>query len=406
MSDKGSAAGPLAGMIVVDFTQAAAGPFCTQHLGDLGADVIKVEPPGGDMIRGWNDRDWNGLGTYFVGLNRNKRSLQLDLRTPDGIVIGKKLCRLADVIVENFRPGVMRRLGLDYTSIASDNPRVVYTSITGYGPDGPLANTPAMDIIIQAFGGLMGITGEEGGAPVKVGAPIADLATGYVAAMGTLAALLHRERTGEGQLVSLSMLDSVISLMSNHTTGHLMFGDPVRRMGSAHPQLVPYEAFLTSDGEYLIIGILNERFWHKLCHAIGRLDWEASEQYKTNRDRVRNRQSLLSELRAIISTKDIGHWESIFVDADIPHCRVNTFESLFAHPQLSFTDTVIETKHPTAGRFKVINQPVRLSRCELAEHRAAPLAGEHNDAVLQELGFQPEEICQLREKKVISGGNS
>jgi len=393
--------GPLAGYRVVDFSQAAAGPFCTQNLGDFGADVVKVEPPDGDMIRGWNAQEWQGLGTYFIGINRNKRSIRLDLKQEAGRAIAVRLCDQADIVVENYRPGTMARLGLDYESVRTRNASVIYTSITAFGEDGPLRDQPGMDIILQAFAGVMGITGVEGGEPVKVGSPVADLGTGYAAALATMAAAVHRERSGEGQLVRISMLNAVISLMSNHTSGFLMYGSPIKRMGSAHPQLVPYQAFETSRGEYLIVGILNERFWANLCRSLGRNDWLADPRYMTNRERVQNRNALLAELKSIIRAQPIENWEAQFGQFDVPHCRVNSFESLFAHPQLQYEQTVAPIRHPKAGNLKVIDQPGRLSLFPDVTHLPPPFLGEHSRDILAELGFAETEIKDLENCGVI-----
>ncbi len=393
--------GPLRGYRVVDFSQAAAGPFCTQHLGDFGAAVVKVEPPEGDMIRGWNAQEWQGLGTYFMGINRNKRSLRLDLKQPQGRAVAERLCERADIVVENYRPGTMERLGLDYESVRKMNPKVIYTSISAFGEDGPLRDQPGMDIILQAFAGIMGITGVEGGEPVKVGAPVADLGTGYAAALATMAAAVHRERTGEGQLVRISMLNSVVSLMSNHTSGYLMYGSPITRMGSAHPQLVPYQAFESADGEFLIVGILNERFWAHLCRALAHDDWKDDPRFATNRERVVHRDALIGEMRTLMRSRPIEEWEAIFDEHDVPHCRVNSFETLFAHPQLKFAETVTVINHPVAGELKVVDQPARLSAFPDRRHLPPPFLGEHSLEILRELDFSETEIAALSEATII-----
>lgn len=388
-------AGPLFGIKVVDFSQAAAGPFCAQQLGDLGADVIKVEPPGGDMIRGWDDAASAGLGTYFMGINRSKRSIELNLKTEAGLDIAKRLCKGSDVLIENYRPGTMARLGLGFEDLRAENSRLVYVSISAFGETGPLRDEPGMDIILQAFAGIMGITGVEGGEPVKVGAPIADLATAYVAAMATIAALYEREKSGSGQRVALSMLNAVVSLLSNHTTGHLWRGNTIERLGSAHPQLVPYQAFKTSDGHYLIVGILNERFWRKFCAAVDRVDLTDAEGFATNTERVRNRRAVLEVFETIMLSKSVEEWEDILARHDVPHTRVNSFAELFAHPQVDAAEIVTEIEHPELGSIPGIAQPARFERTPIKINYPPPSLGEHSEAILRELGFSDERVGEL-----------
>lgn len=398
-----SPTGPLQGVTVVDFSQAAAGPFCTQHLGDLGADIIKVEPPEGDMIRGWNDEEWAGLGTYFMGLNRNKRSVCLDLKSQVGRAVAEKLCARADVVVENYRPGTMARLGLSYDDLRKANPRLIYVAISAFGESGPLKDAPGMDIVLQAFGGIMGITGSEDSEPVKVGSPVADLATGYAAAMATLGALYAREVRGHGQRVSLSMLNVVVSLLSNHTTGHLLHGTPVNRHGSAHPQLVPYQAFETMSGEYIVIGILNERFWGKFCEATELAAVHEDPRFASNRERVRNRRALLDIIIPLIRSRPISEWEEIFEAHDVPYTRVNSFESLFSHPQVGAAGVVQHIEHPMMGDVPVIAQPAHYSEDSVSYRLAPPILGEHTIEVLNQFGIEPEllaELAKSRESKV------
>ena len=393
--------GPLLGVTVIDFSQAAAGPFCAQHLGDMGAEVIKVEPVGGDMLRGVDARAGSDVGTYFMGLNRNKRSVAVDLTTQAGREIATQLCLRADVVVENYRPGTMARLGLDYESLRHANPRLVYTSITAFGESGPLRGRPGMDIIVQAFAGLMGVTGSEDDAPVKVGAPVADLATGYAAAMGTLAALFERERSGEGQRVTLSMLNVVTSLLSNVATGHLMHGEEVPRMGSAHPQLVPYQAFQGSDGDFIVIGVLNERFWVKFCTMIGDDALATSEAFARNADRVRNRQGLLELLAPIFRARAVADWEHLCEQHDVPYARVNRLRDLFGHPQAVEQGLVVTLPSEHSGDIPTVAQPSRFSRTPASYHAPPPKLGAHTEAVLQECGYTPEQLRGWRRTGVI-----
>lgn len=398
-------AGPLAGYKVVDFSQAASGPFCTQALGDLGAYVIKVEPPEGDMIRGWNDAFVEGHGTYFMGLNRNKESVCLNLKTEAGLQIALELIKRADVVVENFRPGVAERLGIGYEGCKCLNPKLIYLSITGYGPEGPRAQEPAMDIIIQAVGGIMGITGESGRPPVKVGAPVADIVSGWAALSAVLAAAVVREREGIGQHVQISMLDVVITLLSNHATGFLMTGKPVERLGSGHPQLVPYQAFETLDHEFLIIGILNERFWRKFCEAVARPDWLTDARFQDNTSRVQHREDMVSEVAHIIKQRNSDEWLACFSSFDVPVTLVATFESLFSDEQVHVNGMVQELHHDKIGPVKVLGTPFHFGATPAALQSAPPLLGEHSRSVLSTLGYSEAEINTLEAEGVIRAAN-
>lgn len=387
--------GPLTGVTVVDFTQAAAGPFCTQQLADLGAEVIKIEPPSGDMIRGWDEESWDGLGTYFMGLNRNKRSVVIDLHHNEGRRIAEQLVSRADILVENYRPGTMGRLGLAYDKVIAINPDIIYVSITAFGEDGPLAQRPGMDIILQAFAGIMGITGEAGRAPVKVGAPVADLVTGYAATVAALAAYATRENGGSGQRVHISMLKAVTSLISNHATGHLLRGNKVERLGSSHPQLVPYQAFETLGGHYLVVGILNERFWSKFCVAIDRPDLEDDARFKENSDRVANRDVLIRELSGVLRAKSSEEWHAIFLEHDVPHTPVNMLEDLFAHEQSVSQGLVVWVDHPKVGRLPLLANPADFEKTPVSYRSAPPFQGENTAEVLSELGIDADELARL-----------
>lgn len=348
-----------------------------------------------------DDGDWKGLGTYFMGLNRNKRFTRLDLATDPGRQIARRLCLSADVVVENYRPGTMNRLGLSYEQLKDDNLRLVYTSISAFGESGPLRDQPGMDIIVQGFAGIMGVTGIEGGAPVKVGAPIADLATGYAAAMGTLAALYERERSGKGQRVSLSLLNVVVSLLSNITTGYLLTHTDIPRMGSAHPQLVPYQAFQTKDGEYMIVGILNERFWGKFCLMLNDSKIARDPRFTTNRDRVRHRTALIGSLAQIFAQRPVADWARLCEQHDVPHTRVNTLRELFRHPQATAVGLVVDVHHDQLGPVPTVSQPVQLDRTPVSYHAAPAVLGAHTEQVLSELGHTEEHIERLSRDGVI-----
>jgi crotonobetainyl-CoA:carnitine CoA-transferase CaiB-like acyl-CoA transferase len=393
--------GPLLGVNVLDFSQAAAGPFCAQQLGDLGATVIKVEPPCGDMIRSVDDVRGHGMGTYFMGLNRNKRFVSLDLSNNRGRDVARRLVHSADVVLENYRPGVMARLGLGYEDLSPLNPRLVYTSISAFGEDGPLRDKPGMDIIVQGFAGIMGVTGVEEGPPVKVGAPVADLTTGYAAAMATVAALYERERSGKGQRVTLSMLNVVVSLLSNVTTGHLLTGAEVPRMGSAHPQLVPYQAFRTRDDQYLIVGILNERFWSKLVRLLQSPQLLHDMRFATNADRVESRQELTEHLDAAFAERPIAEWEALCELHDVPYTRVNSLGDLFRHPQSAAEGLVVGVEHPDLGPIPTVAQPARFGRTAGSYHAAPADLGRHSIQVLADHGFSGDEIAELQAHGVV-----
>lgn len=363
--------------------------------------MTKIEPPAGDMVRGVDDPDHTGVGSYFMGLNRNKRFARIDLATEQGRTIARRLCLGADVVVENHRPGTMQRLGLAYEQLRDDNPALVYTSISAFGESGPLRDKPGMDIIVQGFAGIMGVTGLPGGAPVKVGAPVADLATGYAAAMGTLAALFERAASGLGQRVSLSLLNVVASLLSNVTTGHLRTGAEVPRMGSAHPQLVPYQAFRALDDEYIVIGILNERFWHKLALVLNDREIAADPRFTTNRGRVRHRDALIDLLDERFARQPVAHWAKLCDQHDVPYSRVNTLRDLFSHPQAAAEGLVVELQHDALGQIPTIAQAVRLDRTPVSYHAPPSSVGAHTDQVLTELGFTAEGIQTLARDGVI-----
>jgi crotonobetainyl-CoA:carnitine CoA-transferase CaiB-like acyl-CoA transferase len=391
----------MSGYSVLDFSQAASGPFCTQALGDLGARVIKVEPPEGDMIRGWNDAFVEGHGTYFMGLNRNKESVCLNLKTRAGLEVARRLIEGADIMVENFRPGVAERLGIGYEACKELNPGLIYLSITGYGPRGPRAQEPAMDIIIQAVGGIMGITGEAGRPPVKVGAPVADIVSGWAALSAVLAATVVREREGIGQHVEISMLDVVITLLSNHATGFLMTGKPVERLGSGHPQLVPYQAFETLDHQFLIVGILNERFWRKFCEAVERPDWLTNERFVDNTSRVKHREEMVGQVEQVIKQKKADEWLARFAEYDVPVTLVATFEALFSDEQVLANGMVQEMQHDKVGPVKVLGTPFHFAATPAALQSAPPLLGEHTRSILAGLGYDRSQIDTLEAEGVI-----
>jgi len=392
--------GPLAGIRVIDLSHQAAGPWCTTLLGDMGADVWKLEKPGrGDNIRHARGQDPE-IGSYnFWGLNRNKKSVGVDLKAPGGVELVREMASAADVLVENFRPGVMDRLGLGYDNLARLNPRLVYASIRAFGETGPMAQDPGMDLILQALGGMMGLTGLSGQPPVKPAGPVADLASGSYLAFAVALALFHRERSGCGQKIDLSMLDAIISMLADVTTVHLNTGEEFERFGSGHPDLVPYQAFPARDG-YFVVACLTNAFFKRLARALG-LEWMLTdERFATNTARVRHRQEVVTTLEEIFATRERDHWIELCRQNDVPACRVNNLSEVFAMPQLAANGSVVEWSHPRTGPFRTMNVLFRMSETPGSLRIPPPMLAEHTDEVLRELGKTPEQIAALRAAKV------
>ncbi|HWP64939.1 MAG TPA: CoA transferase [Candidatus Limnocylindria bacterium] len=396
--------GALAGVRVLDFSHQAAGPWCTSLLGDMGADVIKVEKPGrGDSIR-YADRTGRLPpevgGPNFQGLNRNKRGITIDISKPEGCALVRRLVAACDVVVENFRPGVMDRHELGWTHLERVNPRLVYCSITAFGPRGPLAQKPGMDLILQATGGLMGHTGEEGGPPIKSAPPVADINTGVYAAYGIVGALFARERTGKGQHVEVAMLDAVVSLFADNACNVLTDGTKFGKFGSGHPDLVPYQAFPARDG-YFIVACLTNAFYKRLATALGRDDLLTDPRFATNPSRVAHRAEVVGALSEIFRTNTVEHWIALLEANDIPTCRVNTLDEILAHPQIAANGLVVEHSDRLRGRIGIIGPPVKMSATATGFERPAPAIGEHTDEVLREFGLPEPEIAGLRAAGVI-----
>jgi len=397
-------AGVLAGIRVIDMSHQAAGPWCTSLLGDMGADVIKVEKPGrGDSIR-YADRSGRLPpevgGLNFQGLNRNKRGLTVDIGLPGGVELIQRLAAQADVFVENFRPGVMERHHLGYDDLRTLNPRLVYCSVTAFGPTGPLAQKPGMDLILQATGGLMGHTGEIGGPPIKSAPPVADINTGIYAAFGIVSALFERTRTGVGQRVEVAMLDAVLSLFADNAANVLTEGTKFGKFGSGHPDLVPYQAFPANDG-YFIIACLTNAFYKRLCAALKRDDLLTDPRFQTNPSRVENREEIVTILSDLFRQNTCEHWIALCEAHDIPACKVNTLDDILAHPQIAANGLIVERQDPKRGRISILGPPVKMSAHRVGVERLAPMIGEHTDEVLREFGLSGDEIAGLRASKVV-----
>lgn len=391
---------PLDDLLVIDLTRALAGPFCTVMLSDLGARVIKVETPeGGDDTRGWGPPFIGEESAYFLGVNRNKESLTLNLKDPRGRDIVMQLLKRADVLVENFRPGIMERLGLGYAAVHEHVPRLIYASISGFGQDGPYREKTAYDLILQGMGGVMGITGEEGGAPVKVGVAIADICAGMYAAYGILAALRVRERTGEGQLVDAGLLDGQVSWLTYAAGYYFATGENPGRLGSGHPTIVPYQAFKTSDG-YVNVAVGSEAIWRRFGEVVDPSLLDDS-RYVSNRERVAHRKELIAHLAPRFARKTTAQWTEVFDAAGVPCGPILSVEQVFSDPHVRHRGMVQEVDHPTAGRIRQTGLPVKLSHTPGRIRSAPPTLGQHTDTVLRELGFDAAAIAALRTERVI-----
>ncbi len=391
---------PLEGILVVDLTRALAGPYCTMMLADFGARVVKIESPeGGDDTRGWGPPFVGGESAYFLSVNRNKESVTLNLKHPKGREVLHRLLERADVLVENFRPGVMDRLGLGYRELHERYPRLVYCSISGFGQDGPYREKPAYDLILQGMGGIMGITGEEEGPPVKVGVAVADIAAGMFAAYGILVALWARERTGRGQFVDAALLDGQVAWLTYAAANYFATGQNPRRMGSAHPNLVPYQAFRTRDG-YLNVAVGSEAIWQRFCEVVAP-ELRDDPRFATNPDRVRNRSELIPLLEARFRERTTAEWRELLDRAGVPNGPIYLISEVFSDPQTLHRQMKVTIPHPTAGEVTVTGVPVKLSETPGEVHRPPPLLGQHTEAVLRELGYTSEEVDALRREGAI-----
>jgi crotonobetainyl-CoA:carnitine CoA-transferase CaiB-like acyl-CoA transferase len=396
------AARALDGVRVLDLSRVLAGPYGTMILGDLGADVIKVERPGsGDDLRAWGPPfTADGESAYFLAVNRNKRSLTLDLKHPTGKQLFVDLVRHADVVVENFRVGTMDGLGLGYETLGEINPGLIYCAVSAYGPVGPYRDLPGYDIIIQAMGGLMSVTGEPEGPPMRTGVAVVDVLAGLYVAVGILGALRQRDATGQGQRVDLSLLEVELASLVNVANNYLIAGVRGKRMGNAHPSIAPYEVFATSDG-HLAIAVATEEQWLRFCTAIERDDLAADSRAATNRDRVANRDWLTGELGRHITDRPTDDWVAILRAADVPCGPVNTIDRILEDPHVAELG-LITTLHRGAGDTRVVGSPLRFSASRRTEPLSPPALGEHSADVLADLLRLPaKEIERLRSEGVI-----
>jgi crotonobetainyl-CoA:carnitine CoA-transferase CaiB-like acyl-CoA transferase len=403
----------LSHLRVLDMSRVLAGPWCGQILADLGAEVIKVERPGaGDDTRGWGPpylQDKNGKDTteaaYYLGANRGKRSVAIDIAKPEGQDLVRQLAAQSDVLIENYKAGDLERYGLGYERLKALNPKLIYCSITGFGQTGPMRNVPGYDFIIQAMGGLMSITGERddlpGGGPQKVGVAVADLMTGMYATVAILAALAYRTQSGKGQYIDMALLDTQVAVIANMNMNYLVSGKVPKRQGNAHANIVPYQVFDASDGQF-VIAVGNDSQFAKCCEVAG-VAFHQDARFKKNAERVRNREMLIPMLADVFGTRTVQEWIELLEPAGVPVGGINNLEQVFAHPQVRARNMKVEVPHPLSGTVPLVASPIKMSLTPPQHTRAPPLLGEHSDSVLQErLGLTVQQLGELRAKGVVS----
>lgn len=378
------AGGPLAGVRVIDFSHALAGPYCTLLLSDYGAEVCKLESRRGDMGRSWGPPFQGGESSFFLGLNRGKRGISFDLKSPEGIELCRRLIDRMDVLIENFRPGTMDRLGLGYAELQARHPGLIYCSISGYGQDGPARDEAAMDLVVQAASGLLSITGTAAGESVRCGYGVTDVTAGLFSVIGILLALRARERTGRGQYVDVAMLDGMVSTMSSNYMSYLGSGILPGPMGTSFPTVVPYRVFQARD-RGVAIAVGSERLWAAFCRALGKPDWEQHPDYVTNAQRIRNRATLEPAIEGVMGEQPADYWITRLHGAGIPASLILNFRDVVESPQAEVRDLFPALDHPVAGRHRVTGTPVRLSETPGGPGLPAPRLGEHTGQVLEEL---------------------
>jgi crotonobetainyl-CoA:carnitine CoA-transferase CaiB-like acyl-CoA transferase len=396
-----NAAGPLAGLRVLDLTRALSGPFATMILGDLGADVIKVEDIWhGDDTRRWGPPFQGDDAAYFLSVNRNKRGLSVNMKAPAGRDIVRRLAAGSDILVENFRPGTAARLGVGYAELARHNPGLIYASISGYGQTGPSADLPGYDAVAQAVSGMMSVTGEPDGEPVRSGTSSADVGAGMWALIGILAALHARETSGQGQLVDVSLLDGQVAWLTYVAGKYFATGVTPGRHGSAHESLTPYQVFPTADAP-LMVAVGSDGLWRRFTSATGLDELADDPRYATNPDRVRNRDTLIPLITETLAAKGCAEWTDLLGVAGVPAGPVNTVPAALEQPQLAAREMVVEIEHPVAGTLKMLGSPLKLSAQPPSIRRPPPVLGEHTDEILAEAGYTATQVAELREAGVV-----
>ncbi|VVM79536.1 Acetyl-CoA:oxalate CoA-transferase [Pseudomonas fluorescens] len=387
--------GPLFGLKVIELAQIMAGPTCGMMLADMGADVIKVEKlPGGDDARNYKEESAGEISHSFAMLNRNKRSIALNVKKPEGRDALLRMIKDADVVIENYRLGTMEKLGIGYETLAKINPGLIYCSISGYGRTGPKAKEGGFDLIAQGFAGLMSVTGEKGGRPIKGGNSVADINAGILASVGILAAYVHRLKTGKGQLVETSLFEAGLQQMYWFAAMYFATGESAGASGSAHPLIAPYQAFETAD-RWITLGGANQRNWVKIAEVLGHPEWAQEPRFLTGPLRKKNEEALVALIAPVLLTESADHWMCLLEAAGVPVGPVNTIAEALNHPHTLAREMVVETEHPTAGRMKSLGLPIKFSRTPGGVKRPATLLGEHSREVMHEYGFSNAEIEQM-----------
>jgi crotonobetainyl-CoA:carnitine CoA-transferase CaiB-like acyl-CoA transferase len=391
----------LEGIKIIDLSRVLAGPYCTMILGDLGAEVIKIEHVDkGDETRGWGPPFAGGESAYYLCANRNKQSITLNLKSEEGKEILHKLVASADVVVQNFKTGTLEKMGLGYEKLKKSNPKLIMASITGFGKNGPYKDLPGYDYIIQAMSGLMSITGEKDGPPVKVGVAIADVLTGLYTTIGILSSLFHRERTQEGQEIDISLMDCQISSLVNVASNFLVGGIQPERLGNQHPNIVPYQVFTASDGEF-VIAVGNDNQFRRFTNILGNPSLAEQEEFATNNARIQNKDILIPILEELLKVKTRAEWKNACDEAGIPAGPIHTIKEMFEDPQVLAREMVVEMEHPSIENLKLTGSPLKLSKTPVTMRKHPPKYGEHTEAVLKQIGYSENEVRDFKTNDII-----
>ena len=396
--------GSLNGLRVLDLTQAMAGPMATMTLGDLGAEIIKVEPLSGDQTRSWAPPYMGDMSSYYLSANRNKKSLAVDLKNPVGQELLRKLAKNSDIIIENFRPGTMEKFGLSYEEARKLNSRIIYCSLSGYGQTGPSKDWPGYDLTVLSYSGLLSLNAEEGRPPIKFGVPIADITAGLFSVIAILAALRHRDITGVGQFIDMSMLDANFSILTHQALGYFSTGKNPRHLGSAHSNIAPYQVFQTSDG-YIAVAVGTEKLWKILCSIIGREDLTENALFLTNVDRVQNREKLVIEMNRTFSSFRTKELFQKFLDSGIPASPINSVEQAVNSKQIIERNMIVDMEAPY-GKIRILGTPFKMSVTPASVRLHPPMLGENTKEILRNIGYSEEEISGMVDKKVVNGNSN